>query len=132
METRVAVDDKELSLIALNGLDDLNDPFVIVETLRVEDVNFASFVGLLRTYEACRQWLAENRVLPLTTMCNLGTLRLRSSSFKSMEKRDIPRLTALINIMSCVFLLNMINKGIVITTRDRDHPTHHQLTQSSI
>lgn len=52
-EVGVAIGDDELSLIALNGLDECYDPFVIVQTARVDEINFASLLGLLRSFEIC-------------------------------------------------------------------------------
>lgn len=40
-EAGVIIDDGELSLIALNGLDEGYDPFVTTLTARVDDISFA-------------------------------------------------------------------------------------------
>lgn len=40
-EARVIVDDDELSLIALNGLDEAYDSFVTTQTARIDGINFA-------------------------------------------------------------------------------------------
>lgn len=56
-EAGAIVDDAELSLIALNGLDEAYDSFVTSQTSRVEDISFSSLLGLLRTYDnrlSCR------------------------------------------------------------------------------
>lgn len=50
-EAGIAITDGELSLIALNGLDVSYDSFVTAQTARMEDISFASFLGLLRAYE---------------------------------------------------------------------------------
>lgn len=47
-EAVVSIDDGELSLFTLNGLDSSYDSFFIIETLKVEDTSLASLLGLLR------------------------------------------------------------------------------------
>lgn len=51
-EASVIVGEGELSLIALNGLDETYDPFVTAQTTWVDDINFGSLFGLLRSYKA--------------------------------------------------------------------------------
>lgn len=46
-EASVVVDDGELSLIALNGLDESYDPFIMAHTARVDDINFSSLLSFL-------------------------------------------------------------------------------------
>lgn len=46
-EAGVIVDNGELSLIVLNGLNASFDPFVTTQTLHVDDISFASLLGLL-------------------------------------------------------------------------------------
>lgn len=50
-EAGTSIDDGELTLIALNVLDASYDPFVTAQTVRMDDVSFASFLGLLRSHE---------------------------------------------------------------------------------
>lgn len=50
-EAGVSIDDGELSLIALNGLDETYDPFVTAQIARVEDISFASLLSLLHSYD---------------------------------------------------------------------------------
>lgn len=51
-EAGFVLDDGEFSLIALNRLDESYDPFITAQTACVEDISFASLLGLLRSYEA--------------------------------------------------------------------------------
>lgn len=51
-EAGVVVDDGELSLIALNGLDESYDPFVTAQTSHVDDINFSLLLSFPRSYEA--------------------------------------------------------------------------------
>lgn len=51
-EAGVVVDDGELSLIALSGLDGSYDPFVIAQTAWVEDIGFSLLLGLVRAYKS--------------------------------------------------------------------------------
>lgn len=50
-EVREAVNDDDLSLVALNDLDESYDPFVTTESTRTKKISFASFLGQLRTYK---------------------------------------------------------------------------------
>lgn len=47
----VALDDGELTLIMLNGLDDSYEGFVTAQLARADDMTFAAFQGLLQTQE---------------------------------------------------------------------------------
>lgn len=49
--------------IALNRLDQSYDPFVTTHTTRIDDMSFASFLGLLRAYESCLQQSLDFRSL---------------------------------------------------------------------
>lgn len=51
-EAGIIIDDDELSLIALNGLDESYDSFVTAQTARIGDINFSSLLGLLHSNEA--------------------------------------------------------------------------------
>lgn len=51
-KVEVIVDDRELSLIVLNGLDNSYDSFVTAQTARVENISFSLLLGLLRSYDA--------------------------------------------------------------------------------
>lgn len=51
-EAGTMVDVGKLSLIVLNGLDTSYDPFVTTQIVRVDDISFASLLGLLRMYES--------------------------------------------------------------------------------
>lgn len=48
----VIIDDGELSLIALNGLDETYDPFVNVQMARINDISFVSMLGCLCSFDA--------------------------------------------------------------------------------
>lgn len=50
-EVGVALDDGELTLIALNGLDSTYESFVTAQLARVDDISFAFFQGLLWSHE---------------------------------------------------------------------------------
>lgn len=50
-EAGVALDDGELTLVALNGLNASYDAFVTVQSARADDITFAKFQGLLQAYE---------------------------------------------------------------------------------
>lgn len=49
-EASVAIDDGELSLIAMNGLDQTYDPFVTDQIAHGDDISFATLLGLLHAY----------------------------------------------------------------------------------
>lgn len=51
-EAGVAIDDGELSLIALNGFNAIYDPVVTTQVARIEDISFSFFLGLLCAYES--------------------------------------------------------------------------------
>lgn len=50
-EVGVALDDGELILIALNGLDLSYEAFVTAQSARADEVSFAAFQGMLRAHE---------------------------------------------------------------------------------
>lgn len=50
-EAEVVLDDGELTLIALNGLNASYDAFVTTEMPRADDITFAAFQGLLQVHE---------------------------------------------------------------------------------
>lgn len=50
-EARVALDDRELTLIALNNLDTSYDAIVIAHTAQVDDIIFVAFQGLIQAHE---------------------------------------------------------------------------------
>jgi len=50
-EAGVPLDDSELSLVALNGLDSTFDAFVTSLTARADDLSFAAFSGLLQAHD---------------------------------------------------------------------------------
>lgn len=50
-EAEVALDDGELTLIALIGLDASYDAFVTAQMARANDITFAAFQGLLQAHE---------------------------------------------------------------------------------
>lgn len=51
-EAETTIDGGELSLFSLNGLDTSYDPFLTAQTTRVDDIIFASLLGLLCSYES--------------------------------------------------------------------------------
>jgi len=50
-EVGVALDDGELTLIALNGLDASYDAFITAQMARADEIAFATFQGLLQARE---------------------------------------------------------------------------------
>lgn len=44
-EAGITIDNDELSLIALNGLDTSYNPFVTAQTTRIDDISFAFTLG---------------------------------------------------------------------------------------
>lgn len=50
-EAGVALDDGELTLIALNGLDATYETFITAQSARTDDIPFAAFQGLLQAHE---------------------------------------------------------------------------------
>lgn len=59
-EAGIIVDDGELSLIALNGLNESYDPFV---TARVDENSFSLLLSFLHSYEACLSRHTEIRTI---------------------------------------------------------------------
>lgn len=51
----IVVEDNDLTLIMLNGLDPSYDPFVKTQSTLVDDISFTSFFGLLKDYDNCLQ-----------------------------------------------------------------------------
>jgi len=58
-EAGVIIEDDELSLIALTGLDDSYKSFVTSHTAQVDEIDFSALLGLLRSYEGCLCRLAQ-------------------------------------------------------------------------
>lgn len=50
-EAGVVIEDGELSLIALNGLNEAYDSFVTSQTARIDEICFASLLGSLHTFD---------------------------------------------------------------------------------
>lgn len=46
-EAGVALDDKELTLVTLNGLDSSYDAFVTAQIARADEITFVAFQGML-------------------------------------------------------------------------------------
>lgn len=67
-EADVALNDGELMLIALNGLDASYDAFVMAQTARADEISFASFQGLLQAHEVRNLHLPTAIVIPLANV----------------------------------------------------------------
>lgn len=65
-EAGIAVDDGELSLIALNWLDASYDPFITAKMEQIDDINFASLLGMHRSYESRLNCNTEVRAFATT------------------------------------------------------------------
>lgn len=50
-EADESIEDGDLSLIALNGLDQSYDAFVTANTVGIDSINFSAFLDLLRACE---------------------------------------------------------------------------------
>lgn len=62
-KARILVDDGKLSLITLNGLDASYEPFITAQMSRFENINFASLLGLLQSYESLLpQWAMVSNI----------------------------------------------------------------------
>lgn len=64
-EARVALDDGELTLIALNGLNASYDAFVTAQTAREDDITFAAFQGLLQAHDERYSHSSSTIVMPM-------------------------------------------------------------------
>lgn len=61
-EVGVPIDDCDLCLTAMNGLDELYDLIITAESARMEDITIAAFLGLLCAYEKCHLWSGETKI----------------------------------------------------------------------
>lgn len=52
-DTSIHIEDEELALLALDGLDASYDAFVTMVIATTRDLSFAVFKGLLKAYEKC-------------------------------------------------------------------------------
>lgn len=123
-EAGVVVDDGELSVIVLNGLDTSYDPFVTSQMTRVEDIPFASLLGLVRLYEARIERFSEFKG---TATANV--IQSHSSSFSSStiicqicEKKGHTTIYCFNLTMSKSILQNKSQKGVFDPTKtNRNH-----------
>lgn len=67
-EVGVPLDDGELSLIVLNGLDLIYDAFVTAQMARVDNVSFISIQGLLREIENKSSKPTEQRMFAIANV----------------------------------------------------------------
>lgn len=71
-EAGVIIEDDELSLIALTGLDDSYESFITSQTARVDEIDFSALLGLLRSY--------EGRLCRLAQLKGVATANIAQSS----------------------------------------------------
>lgn len=72
-EAGVVIDDGELSLIALNSLDESYDSFVTSQTARIDEIPFASLLGCLRSYENHLSHQLELKGMSTANIVQTGT-----------------------------------------------------------
>lgn len=64
-EAGVTLDDGELTLIALNGLDSSYDAFVMAQFARADEIPFAAFQGMLRAQEEMFAHSTKTSMIPM-------------------------------------------------------------------
>jgi len=85
-QTGVIIDDGELSLIVLNGLDDSYESFITSQMARIEDIDFSSLLGALRSFESRRHRIigrkgfATANIVQSTPSATLASSTISSAS----------------------------------------------------
>lgn len=64
-DARVAIDEGELVMIALNVLDASYDPFVTTQMAQFDHIYFATIQGLLHNHDDRMNWMVDSRVFAL-------------------------------------------------------------------
>lgn len=85
----VALDDGELSLIALNGLDSSYDSLVNVQIAHVDDIPFSALQGLLQAHEARSMKPVAPQQCAMANMIHGKKLRMMKLSIKYAAKKAI-------------------------------------------
>lgn len=73
-EAGVPLDDGELIVIALNGLDTSYNAFITAQSARADEIPFAAFQGMLRTHEERFTRSTATGMIPMANQISSDTV----------------------------------------------------------
>lgn len=96
-EAGVPLDDGELTLIALGGLDSSYDGFVMAHTARADDLTFAAFQGLLQAHKE-RNSKPASTIIPMANVVSgdLATSHVLGLAIKDRVTQPMSRGTRIL------------------------------------